>query len=143
MPDKITKVKRRKVKRTYDEDEAPSSFSFALCMVLTMIVIGIVCIMVGLVRHGFPGWSFLATLGCIISGIGFVVIGTLPEYAWIEWIIGFADGLISGLSSWFWTRHLGTLSDNVGERGASVLWVIIGFPTFIVGCLMALRIIPV
>jgi len=63
--------------------------------------------------------------------------------AWFEWIIGFADGIISGISGWFWTHQLGTWSENIGDRGASAFWLLVGIPTYICGCLMALRIIPV
>ncbi len=136
---RIKHMKRRPID---DEDES-SSWSFGQWLLLGLIVVALVCIVIGFVRHGAPGWSMLGIVACLVSGIGFIAIGIVAEFAWLEWIIGFADGIISGISGWFWTQLLGTWSENIGERGASVLWLLVGIPTYITGCLMALGIIPV
>jgi hypothetical protein len=143
MPEPGTKRIKRVKLRPINHDDTSSSWSFGQWLVLLMIVVAVLCMVIGIILHGFPGWPMLAIVGCLVSGIGFVAIGIVAEFAWIEWIIGFADGIISGISGWFWTEHLGTWSENIGERGASVLWLLFGIPTFICGCLMALRIIPV
>jgi len=129
--------------RPIDDQEESSSWSFGQWLMLGLIVVALLCIVIGLLRHGAPGWSMLGIVACLVSGIGFIAIGIVAEFAWLEWIIGFADGIISGISGWFWTQHLGTLSENIGERGASVIWLLVGIPTYITGCLMALGIIPV
>ena len=79
-----------------------------------------------------------------MTGVGFVAIGLL-ELEWLERVIGFADGIFSGLVQWFWTSWSGSLSDSelVGRRGATVIWVVIGVPIFVWGCLMGLRIIDI
>ncbi|MFO0814969.1 MAG: hypothetical protein U0796_17240 [Gemmatales bacterium] len=131
-------------RRVKDEDsESSGAWSFGQWFVLIISLVALLCIVTGLMRNGFPGWSFLTIVACMLSGIGFVAIGIAADFAWLEWVIGFADGIISGISGWFWTSQLGTLSENIGERGASVLWLLIGIPTYIAGCLMALGIIPV
>ena len=138
------KKRTKRVKlRPIDHDDESSSWSFGQWLVLSMIVVAVLCVAVGIALHGFPGWPMLAIVSCLVSGIGFVAIGIVAEFAWIEWIIGFADGIISGISGWFWTHHLGTWSENIGDRGASVLWLLVGIHIYICGCLMALRIIPV
>ena len=57
-------------------------------------------------------------------------------------VIGFVDGLFSGLAQWFWASD-GTLSDTIGRHRATVVWVVIGFPCFIVGWFDGPRIRPV
>ena len=58
-------------------------------------------------------------------------------------VIGFVDGIFSGLTQWFWSSWSGSLSDSelIGRRGAMVIWVVFGFPIFVWGCLMSLRIV--
>jgi len=105
-----------------------------------MAVIGLACLLTGLVRHGFEWTSFLGAFGCLATGIGFVAIGLL-ELEWLERIIGFLDGIISGICQYFWTTQFGTVSDYFGRRQATVIWVTFGVPIFIWGCLVGLHIV--
>jgi hypothetical protein len=110
-------------------------------LILGMVLAGATCLAIGGVRYGLGWRSALSAASCLAAGIGFVAVG-LMEIEWLEKVIGFVDGLFSGLAQWFWASD-GTLSDTIGRHRATVVWVVIGFPCFIVGCLMALRIIPV
>jgi hypothetical protein len=80
----------------------------------------------------------------LVAGIGFVAIGLL-ELEWLERVIGLVDGIWSGFVRWCWKSWYGSLSDSelVGRRGATVFWVVIGFPIFVGGCLIALRVIAI
>jgi hypothetical protein len=117
-----------------------STGAVARWFILGLVVVAVVCLLVGL-RHGFEWKSVLAAGGCLTAGIAFVAIGLL-ELEWLERIVGFVDGLFSGLAWWFWSRE-GSLSDSewLGRRGATVVWVLIGMPVFVWGCLMALRLV--
>lgn len=138
------KKRTRTPKRRTDSDDSPSeqAGSVGLWFVVGMAVIASVCLLVGALRGGLDWKHHLAAGGCLATGIGFVAIGLL-ELEWLERIIGFVDGLFSGLVQWFWTSSSGSLSDSelFGRRGATVIWVVIGVPAFVWGCLMALRIV--
>jgi hypothetical protein len=109
-----------------------------------MVVIALGCLLFGCLRSGFEWKTVLAACGSLATGIGFVAIG-LMELEWLERVIGFVGGIFSGLVQWLWTSWYGDLSDSdwVGRRGAAVIWVVIGLPTFVWGCLLALRIVEI
>jgi hypothetical protein len=133
--------RRRRFKETNATGE--TSGGGAKWFVLLLIVIGIACLLIGCLRHGFDLKNVAAALSSLTLGIGFIAIGLL-ELEWLERIIGFADGIYSGLMQWFWTTWwYGSLSENelVGRRGATVLWMMIGVPVFVLGCLIGLRVI--
>src|SRR5262245_18966110 len=96
-----------------------------------MAVVAIACVAFGCQRSGFQWRIVLAATGCLVTGIGFVAIGLL-ELEWLERVIGFVDGIFSGLVHWLWAGWHGTLSDSelVGRRRASVIWVVLGVPIF-------------
>src|SRR5262249_2592707 len=103
---------------------------------LGMVFVGLICLVVGGARQRLEWKSALSAVGCLSAGIGFVAIGLL-ELEWLERIIGFVDGIFSGLAQWFWTSWHGSLSNSelVGRRGATVIRVAIGLPVFVWGCL--------
>jgi hypothetical protein len=112
--------------------------------VLGLVVVAVVCLVVGCLRHGVDGERMLAAGGCLVTGVAFLSIGLL-ELEWLEQTVGFVDGILSGLVQWFWVSWFGRLSDSewVGRRGAAVIWVMVGLPTFVWGCLLALRILEI
>ena len=145
--DDTTKMRgRARPQRTDPADDSPSEPTGGVSQwfVLGMVLVALVCLLVGALRHGFNWVNILAAGGCLVTGIGFVAIGLL-ELEWLERVIGFVDGVLSGLVQWFWTSWFGNLSDSelVGRRGATVIWVVLGFPLFVGGCLMALRLIEI
>jgi hypothetical protein len=143
--DKTRPRRPKRRRRDPDADSQPeSSGGAAFWFVVGMIVVAVVCLIVGLARHKVDGPTLLAAVGCMVTGIGFVAIGLL-ELEWLEQLIGFVDGVFSGLTQWCATSWYGTLSDSesVGRRGATVIWVVIGFPVFVWGCLMGLRVVEV
>jgi hypothetical protein len=117
--------------------EAPSSAGF--WFVMTCLATGLICLVLGGVMHKHDWPSFFTAVSFLVLGIGFLAIGLL-ELEWLERIIGFAEGIYTGLWQWFRTSWNGTLSDNelIGRRGATVIWVTIGFPVFVIGCFLAL-----
>jgi hypothetical protein len=122
-------------------DEGPSFWLGAVVMlVMTLAAAG--AIAWGCHRQG-PVWqSVLSAASCFVTSIAFVFIG-LFELEWLERIVGFVDGIISGISQFFWTSWSGTLSDSdfVGRRRARVYWVFFGMIAFLFGCLFALGIL--
>jgi hypothetical protein len=139
--------KRRRESKLKQTDFANDSSSektgvVAQWFIIGMVAVAVVCLVVGSVRNEFDWQSTLAASGCMVMGIGFVAIGLL-ELEWLERIIGFTDGLFSGLTQWFWTSWSGSLSDSesVGRRGATVIWVGMGFLVFGWGCLLGLRVV--
>src|SRR5262249_52367400 len=112
--------------------------------VLGMVLVALVCLFVGCLRHGSDWKRILVAGGYLVTGLGFVAIGLL-ELEWLERVIGFVDGIVSGLVQWFWTSWCGSLSDSelVGRRGAAMIWVVLGFPIFVWGCLKALGVIGI
>lgn len=142
-PDDRTKLRRRlKRKRLIADDESSQeTISPSQWFILGLSIIAVLCLVIGCVSHGFDWANILAACGCLVTGIAFVAIGLL-ELEWLERIVGFVDGIFSGLTQWFWTTSFGTLSDSelIGRRGATVIWVVIGFPIYVWGCLMALRV---
>jgi hypothetical protein len=140
------KTRRRKSKHQPADGADPSSSDgtggVAHWFLVGMVAVALVCFFIGSLRHGFAWKPTLAAGGCWLTGIGFVAIGLL-ELEWLERIIGFTDGVWSGLAQWFWTGWSGSLSDLelIGRRGATVIWVGIGFPIFVWGCLLTLRIV--
>jgi hypothetical protein len=126
------------------EDHQQDQGGGALWFIVGLAVVAAACLVVGCFRHGF-GWRIvLATAACLGTGIAFVAIGLL-ELEWLERIIGFVDGVFAGVVQWLWTGWFGTLSDSelVGRRGATVIWVALGLPIFVWGCLMGLRLVTV
>ena len=141
--DKTKALRRPKRKRPDPAEGFPEDRNSGVgqWFVLLMALVGLACLVVGFVRHGFDLGNILAAVGSMITGIAFVAIGLL-ELDWLERIIGFADGLFTGVMWWFWTNQNGSLSESAlfGRRGATVFWVGIGFPMFVWGCVVALRI---
>jgi hypothetical protein len=137
---------RRALKRRSPENEAAppqdQSGDVAPWFIAGMAVVALASLLMGCVRHGFAWPAVLAATGCLVTGTGFVAIGLL-ELEWLERIIGFVDGIFAGAVQWLWTGWFGTLSDSelVGRRGATVIWVAMGIPVFVWGCLMGLRIV--
>jgi hypothetical protein len=113
-------------------------------VVAGLAVLGLSCVLLGCLRHGWEWRSVLAACAALAAGVGFVAIGLL-ELEWLERVIGFTEGIVSGLFQWFWTSWHGSLSDSewLGRRGAAVVWVVFGVPAFVWGCLLALRIVGV
>jgi len=125
-----------------EDSQENQAGSAARWFVLGMIIAGLACVLAGCLRRGFEWRSVLTAAGWLVTGIGFVAIGLL-ELEWLERIIGFVDSLFSGLVQWLWTSWSGGLSESelVGRRGATVIWVVIGVPIFVWGCVVALRIV--
>jgi hypothetical protein len=112
------------------------SFSaITLALLFSMSLVGVVCLSAGCLRRGFSWYEVLCAASCVALGIGFVAIGLL-EIDWLEQIIGIFGGCYVFFIQWMWASD-GSLSDSIGRRRAAVVWVVIGFPTFIWGCLMA------
>lgn len=116
----------------------------ALWFIMGMVAVAVLCLLMGSLRHGFDWRSTLSASGCLLTAIGSVAIG-LWEWEWLERLMGFTGGLFSGLVQWFWMNWFGSLSDSelVGRRGATVIWVSIGFLVFVWGCLLGLRVVSV
>ncbi|HEV8062662.1 MAG TPA: hypothetical protein VGP68_22470 [Gemmataceae bacterium] len=136
-----TRPRRRKPIDPDDDDSTSGTSPVALCFLIFMVIVGIACFVIGIVRHGFdwnPAWQAGSSL---TAGIGFLAIGLL-ELEWLEKIIGFTDGISSGLYGLFWWNWRGSLSDSelLGRRGATTIWVLVGIGTFVFGCLLGLRV---
>jgi hypothetical protein len=143
--DKV-KARTARRKRTGPDEDSPSEQSGGVgqWVVAGLAVVAVGCVLAGCLRHGWDWKSVLAACASLAAGVGFVAIGLL-ELEWLERVIGFVDGIVSGLLWWFWTSWHGTLSDSewFGRRGAAVFWVVIGVPVFVWGCLLALRVVGV
>jgi hypothetical protein len=107
-----------------------------------MVVVALACLLFGCLRHGFAWKSVLTATSCLVMGIGFVAIGLL-ELEWLERVIGFADGLFSGLVQWFWFSWRGSWSESewAGRHRARGYWVAIGVLVFLGGCLSGSRVL--
>lgn len=132
---------KTKRKRPVSFDDAPDeqTMSIGLIFVLVLVLIAVACLVVGFVRKGMDWPTVLTSFVSLVTGIGFVAIGLL-ELEWLERVIGFVDGIFSGLSQYFWTTQMGSLDENIGRRGARVVWLMFGIPIFAWGCLLALRV---
>jgi hypothetical protein len=133
----MSKEPHRKA-RSAEEPSGP----FARALIATMTVAGVICLAIGGVRDGLTWRSGLSATALMALGIGFVAVGLL-ELEWLERLIGFIgffEGPFGGPAQWFWASD-GSLSDSIGRRRATALWVMVGFPLFIAGCLLALRVI--
>ena len=132
------RAKRKRIDAAEDEETSGLAYWF----LAGMAIVAIICVVVGSVRQGFDWKNALAACGFLLTGIAFVAIGLL-ELEWLERLVGFADGLVGGLYWLLWTSWSGTLSDSelLGRRGATVVWLMVGLPTFLWGCLRALRIV--
>jgi hypothetical protein len=143
IKNKTDSLRPRKRKRIDpdDEDSTPGSSLIALGFLAVMAIVGIACFAIGIVRHGFDWHSAWQSGSSLTAGIGFLAIGLL-ELEWLEKIIGFTEGISSGLYGLFWWNWQGSLSDSelVGRRGATTIWVLIGMGTFVFGCLVGLRV---
>jgi hypothetical protein len=106
-----------------------------------MAVVGLLCLIFGIVGHKFEWKPVLAATVSLLMGISFAAIGLL-ELEWLERVVGIFDGIGGLITQWFWTSSFGTLSesDALGRRGATVIWMIFGIPIYLYGCLLALRV---
>jgi preprotein translocase subunit Sss1 len=134
-------ARRRKRIDPDDEETTPGNSPIALWFLAGMAIVGIVCFVIGIVRHGFDWRNAWQAGSSLTVGIGFLAIGLL-ELEWLEKIIGFTDGISSGLYGLFWWSWRGSLSDSelLGRRGATTIWVLVGMGTFAFGCVVALRV---
>jgi hypothetical protein len=138
------KVKPRH-EATDPEDDPPAEpgGGIARWFLLGMLLVGVVCVVVGLLRHGLDWRSLLTAGGCLIMGIACLAVGLL-ELEWLERLIYYTDLVYNGCYAWLWfSRNDAILSDSdqLGRRGATVVWVVIGLAIFTWGCLTGLRII--
>jgi hypothetical protein len=133
-----TKQKRPRLEASEEE----SSSWLGAIVLLVMVLIAAGAIAWGCHRQGVVWKSVLAATTCFVTSIAFVFIG-LFELEWLERIVGFVDGVYTGLAQRFWTSWFGTLSESdfVGRRRARVYWVIVGIVAFLAGCLFALGIV--
>jgi hypothetical protein len=134
------KTKRKRSRPEVGEEE--SSLWPGAVVVLVIIFIAAGAIAWGCHRQGMVWKSILPAVSCFVAGIAFVCIG-LFELEWLERIVGFVDGIYSGLMQFFWTSWFGTLSESefVGRQRARVYWAVFGVIAVIVGCLFALGIL--
>ncbi len=107
-----------------------------------MAAVAVACLLIGCIRRRPEPRSLLLAGGSLLTGLSFLAIGLL-EWEWLERVVGFLHGLSSGVTQWFWTSSFGTLAESelVGRSRATVIWVVIGFPIFVWGCLLALRVV--
>ena len=80
--------RRKRIDPSNDSPREPTS-ALALSLVLGMSVIGLVCLVVGFVHHGFAWGSASEAAACLSLGVAFVAIGLL-ELEWLEKIVDFA-----------------------------------------------------
>jgi hypothetical protein len=132
---------RRKRLRPESAEEQSGSWLGPIVLVV-MILFAAAAIAGGCYREGIVWKSILSAASCFVAGIAFVFIG-LFEVEWLERLVGFVDGIVSGMMYWLWTGWFGTLSDSefVGRQRARVYWVVIGVITFLAGCVLALGIL--
>ena len=105
-------------------------------------MIAAVCLVIGIVRHGFDWWS-ITKAGCTLAaGIGFVAIG-LIEFPSLKPIEGLAQWVFNIILWIFFSGSLVSWSDwdEFDRKPAKYFWLFFGVPIYILGCLMALRII--
>ncbi|QVL30663.1 hypothetical protein KIH39_17615 [Telmatocola sphagniphila] len=129
---------------TRDANTSPSDDGTATWFLLGIGLIALICLIIGILSHGFEWKRILTAAGSMLSGIAFMAIGLL-ELEWLERIVGIFDGIFGLVVQWCWTSWYGSLSDAdaLGRRGASVIWMIAGIALYISGCLIALRVIKV
>ncbi len=125
-----------------DDAETPQSGKVAKWFIGAMAFVGFISLLIGISLQE-PDWRWLLqSVSCLVTGLGFVAIGLL-EVEWLEHVIGFVDLIYSGVLGWIGIKWFGTLSDSelVGRKRAVVIWVVCGFPIFVLGCLTALRVV--
>lgn len=137
MPGKEKRLTRRRRLSTDTQEPQHAGMLF----IAILVILAFVCLAIGLARGGWVGSTVLAACISLLTGVCFVAIGIL-ELEWLERIVGFIDGIVSGITQFLWTSTFGTISDSelVGRRGATVFWVMIGMPIYLWGCLLALRV---
>ena len=143
----VSKPRRRKRIDPTDDSSPPATSAIALSFVVGMAVVGLVCLIVGFVQHGFAWRGGSQAAACLSMGLAFVAIGLL-KLEWLEKIVDFAWLIYFGFTGWMWwgwSSSSGTLSDSewLGRRGATTVWMLFGIPTFVVGCLLALHVFEI
>ena len=128
--------KRKRLQPEHHEEE--SVYWPGGLVLVAMILVGTAALGWGCHLNGFVWKNVLAAATCLVTGIAFMAIG-LFELEWLERIVGFVDGILSGVIQWFWTRWFGTLSESefVGRSRARVIWVVFGTFAFLGGCALA------
>ncbi len=134
------KTRRQRTRPEAAEQESSAWPGVVVLLVMVALAAGIIAW--GHHRHRLDWKNVLAAVSCFLTAIAFVAIG-LFELEWLERIVGFIDGIASGLSQWVWTSWFGTLSESdfVGRRRARVIWVVFGIIAFLFGCVLALGVV--
>jgi hypothetical protein len=142
-----SRPRRRKRVDPADDSLQQATSPVALSFVVGMAVIGLVCLIVGFVKHGSAFRNTSQAAASLTLGVACVAIGLL-EVEWLEKIVDFAWVIYFGFTGWMWwgwSDSSGTLSDSewLGRRGATTVWMLFGIPIFVVGCLLALHVFEI
>jgi hypothetical protein len=139
-PKRVSRVKKRHPSEVREDEASEQSGRVGRWLIAGMGMTAAVCMILGFVREGFDWRIFWSTIGVLLAGIVCVAIGLL-ELEWLEQLLGYWGGIGGFFGNLLWFRSSDTLSDSelIGRRGATVIWVGVGVPIFIWGCLMALR----
>jgi hypothetical protein len=134
---------KTKTKRPRPEPaEEDSGFLLGTVVLSAMLLLAAGAIGWGCHRHGLVWRNVFAATSCFVTAAAFAFIG-LFELEWLERIVGFVDGIVTGVTQLLWTSWFGTLSESefVGRHRARVYWVVFGIIAFVVGCFLALGIL--
>jgi hypothetical protein len=132
-------MKKRKRPHPVPVEEDAGTSLPGILVLLVMTSVAVAAVAWGCHRNGLVWRNVLAAASCLSAGIAFVAIG-LFELEWLERLVGFADGIVSGVMYYFWTSWFGTLSDSefVGRTRARVIFLVFGPIVFLAGCVLAL-----
>jgi hypothetical protein len=124
-----------KCKRAEDADDSQSKGGngAAPWFLLGMVVVGLVCLFIGLLHDGLDWKNLLPASACMVTGIGLIAFGVL-ELEWLERMLAFVfvGYIFWDAVNWFWTR-----------RRALLIWGAIGVGLFAWGCLLSLRVVDI